>query len=405
MRIAVVDRETTGFSPRRGDRIVEIAVVGLTDGRITDEFVSLVNPERQIGATHIHGITAQDVFSAPTFADLAGEILERFDGCIALAAHNARFDGQFLQSEFRRTGVDLPTAEMVCTMLLGGGGLVHCCSKFGLPEPEEAHTTLDDARAAARLLSHLMQNGEDLALGEMPRWPRWPKSGRAAMTRSETRERAASNPYLERLVLLAEESQDASRFGGEGMAYLALLSRVLEDRRIDEAEGAALLEAALSWGLSLADVDLIHTEFPRGLAAAALLDGVVTDGERKDLADVCRLLGRPPGEMDQALSLAEGRIQRSSGTTAVDAELKGKSVCFTGELLSTIRGEPITREDAQILAARAGLDVKPSVTKKLELLVIADPHTRSGKAEKARQYGTRIMAEAVFWKAIGVEVD
>jgi DNA polymerase-3 subunit epsilon len=46
-----------------------------------------------------------------------------------------------------------------------------------------------------------------------------------------------------------------------------------------------------------------------------------------------------------------------------------------------------------------------SVTKKLDLLVIADPHTQSGKAKKARQYGVRIMHEPVFWKAIGVSVE
>jgi hypothetical protein len=29
----------------------------------------------------------------------------------------------------------------------------------------------------------------------------------------------------------------------------------------------------------------------------------------------------------------------------------------------------------------------------------------SGKAKKARQYGTRIMAEMAFWRAVGVSVD
>ena len=44
------------------------------------------------------------------------------------------------------------------------------------------------------------------------------------------------------------------------------------------------------------------------------------------------------------------------------------------------------------------------VTKKLDLLVLADPHSQSGKAKKARQYGIRILHEPVFWKAIGVAV-
>ena len=45
------------------------------------------------------------------------------------------------------------------------------------------------------------------------------------------------------------------------------------------------------------------------------------------------------------------------------------------------------------------------VTKKLDLLVLADPHSQSDKAKKARQYSIRIMHEPAFWKAIGVEVN
>jgi DNA polymerase-3 subunit epsilon len=45
--------------------------------------------------------------------------------------------------------------------------------------------------------------------------------------------------------------------------------------------------------------------------------------------------------------------------------------------------------------------VKANVSKGLDVLVVADPDTQSGKATKARQLGTRVMAEPVFWQAIG----
>jgi NAD-dependent DNA ligase len=45
------------------------------------------------------------------------------------------------------------------------------------------------------------------------------------------------------------------------------------------------------------------------------------------------------------------------------------------------------------------------VTKGLDLLVVADPATQSSKAKKAREYGTRIMAEAAFWTALGARVE
>lgn len=45
------------------------------------------------------------------------------------------------------------------------------------------------------------------------------------------------------------------------------------------------------------------------------------------------------------------------------------------------------------------------VTKKLDLLVVADPLSQSGKAKKARKYGVRIMHDAVFWKILGIEIE
>lgn len=57
-----------------------------------------------------------------------------------------------------------------------------------------------------------------------------------------------------------------------------------------------------------------------------------------------------------------------------------------------------------MLALQAGLVVRERVTRDLDILVVADPYTRSRKAESARRHGIRIMAEAAFWRAIGVQV-
>ncbi|MFL5963284.1 MAG: hypothetical protein ACJ757_10385 [Gaiellaceae bacterium] len=65
----------------------------------------------------------------------------------------------------------------------------------------------------------------------------------------------------------------------------------------------------------------------------------------------------------------------------------------------------MTREVAETLASERGLVVKQGVTKKLDVLVVADPDSLSGKARKARDYGTRIIVERSFWRSIGVPVD
>ena len=54
---------------------------------------------------------------------------------------------------------------------------------------------------------------------------------------------------------------------------------------------------------------------------------------------------------------------------------------------------------------KSELIVKHNVSKGLDLLVVADPDSQSGKARKARELGVRVMAEAVFWSTIGATVD
>jgi DNA polymerase III subunit epsilon len=71
-RYAVIDIETTGFSPAHHHRIVEIAVVLVDDGgSLVYEWETLLNPQRDVGASEIHGLTAADVYAAPAFAQIA----------------------------------------------------------------------------------------------------------------------------------------------------------------------------------------------------------------------------------------------------------------------------------------------------------------------------------------------
>ena len=403
----VFDVETTGLFPSRHDRIVEIAAVRVGEsGEIEREFVSLINPQRDIGPTSIHGLVSADVLDAPVFNDLAGEIAEFFDDAVGYGGHNVVFDADFLRAEFNRCGLSVPDLPLVCTMRgSGGGSLSNCCDTYGLPAPSEAHSALDDARATAMLLVELYRRRLLNADFRPTRWPQIAKSGRKAVTRTEARLRPRTNHYLQRL---AELNRDGPATAGDAAswAYLALLDRVMEDRRIDSGEGDALIETAVRWGLSLDKVENLHDEFLRRLGAVALIDGVVTKSERGDIHHVATLLGRSIEEVDTILDEAQRQMARLwSAPKEVSTELKGKSVCFTGELLATLRGAAISRTEAQALASRAGLNISTGVTKKLELLVVADPHTQSGKAKKAREYGVRIMAENVFWKAIGVNVD
>jgi DNA polymerase-3 subunit epsilon len=65
----------------------------------------------------------------------------------------------------------------------------------------------------------------------------------------------------------------------------------------------------------------------------------------------------------------------------------------------------LSRDDQEALAAWAGLVVKAGVSHLLDILVLADPETQSGKARKAAELGVRRIAEPAFWRQVGVPID
>lgn len=415
-QIAVVDVETTGLFPQRHDRIVEIAVVLLNqDGSTEREYQTLVNPDRDMGPTAMHGISAGEVLHAPKFLEIAGDILDFLKGVHVLAGHNVRFDRGFLVSEFQRIDVTLPEGEAVCTcQYLGGSSLRACCAEFGISFDGEPHCAIHDARATAKLLRRLFADEAELRerCQQAPpvKWPSFIGNRAKPVTRDEAREKTNQVPgYLQRLVSKIRHNDEAS--SADVIAYLALVDRVLEDRKIDESEGQALFETAEQWGIGGTEIIAAHRSYVHSLAVRALADGVVTESERIDLYQVARLLGYEQTELDLVLSKAAMQLQSlaspkesRAGSTA-SASLAGKSVCFTGELLARINGERISRDMAECLAEKAGLLVASGVTKKLDFLVVADPNTQSGKAKKARDYGIRILADSVFWQLAGINVD
>ena len=116
-RYAVVDIETTGFSPT-ADRVVEVACVVIQDGRVERRWSSLVDPERPIPwrATQVHGITDDDVAQAPSFAEVERELVALCTGA-TVVAHNATFDLSFLTA--------LQAQPRLCTLALARRAFPH----------------------------------------------------------------------------------------------------------------------------------------------------------------------------------------------------------------------------------------------------------------------------------------
>lgn len=114
-----LDTETTGLDPEN-DRILQIALIKVENGKFVDSFVSLVNPKVYIPvrASEINGIYKDDVKNAKTIKELFPDIL-KFIGNYPLIMHNASFDMKFLENEYSRNfNKLLPNLKNICTMKL-----------------------------------------------------------------------------------------------------------------------------------------------------------------------------------------------------------------------------------------------------------------------------------------------
>jgi len=113
----IVDVETTGGSPFFS-RVIEIGILRIERGEITEKFKSLINPQTEIPEfiTEFTGISEKMVKKAPSFEDIAEDIFPLFEDSI-FVAHNANFDYKFLTAEFGRSGFNF-TMDTLCTVRL-----------------------------------------------------------------------------------------------------------------------------------------------------------------------------------------------------------------------------------------------------------------------------------------------
>ena len=403
-RYAVIDLETTGLSPAYQHRILEIAVVLVDDaGNRVFEWETLLNPQRDVGATEIHGLSAADVYSAPTFDQIAAELESLLRGRVPVA-HNLSFDAPFIAAEYQRLGYSVPLSPTsgLCTMRLasrylhsGPRTLEACCGCIGY-RIESAHAALEDARAAARLLSHYIQRDGDflsswraeISAAESNEWPTIPAASAVRISR-QAAAAATSQHFLGRLASRTPRSE----IHPEANSYLALLDRVLLDRQVSRHEEDEIISAAQMMGLSREDAIQIHRIYLSALGREALRDGIITPTERAEMVLVAGMLGLSADDADASL---DPTAQGAMLSCTVDSfTLKaGDVIVFTGE------APGINPADIEGQARMLGLRVTGAVSGRTSLVVAADPDSISGKAQKAREIGIPIVDYACFLKML-----
>ena len=156
-----IDVETTGLSPMRGHRVIEIAAVRVSISGLGEEFHSLINCGRPIPAAvqRIHGITDKMIAGQPDPAAVFKRF-RKFAGNRILVAHNASFDCAFLHHEYDRLGMVFSNPTQ-CTLELSRLALPQLRNyrlatvfRHMFPSDNEVlppHRALADARAAARI--------------------------------------------------------------------------------------------------------------------------------------------------------------------------------------------------------------------------------------------------------------
>jgi DNA polymerase-3 subunit epsilon len=182
MRRVVLDTETTGLVPEEGHRIIEVACLELAGRRPTGRhFHRFLNPERavDIGATQVHGLTAEDLADKPRFADIADELLEFLEGS-ELLIHNAPFDVAFINAELVRIG--RPKLEslcnVICTLVMARdlhpgqkNSLDALCARYAVDHSKRTlHGALLDAQLLADVWIAMTRGQEalDIAMAAAP---------------------------------------------------------------------------------------------------------------------------------------------------------------------------------------------------------------------------------------------
>lgn len=168
---AVIDYETTGFTPASGDRGIEIAIVHIDpSGHYQGHWDTLVNSEgKDAGATHIHKITNEMLAKAPNINEVSlafGALLQNRK----VLSHNKKFDHPFLANEFQLGGLNSPLAynEMLCSLIWSrdvdrretSHKLIDAAARHGI-KLDGAHEAIYDTMATANLVSKFLSKHSD----------------------------------------------------------------------------------------------------------------------------------------------------------------------------------------------------------------------------------------------------
>ena len=104
-RQLILDTETTGFYYQDTDRIIEVGAIEMINRKLTGSSIHIyINPKKPVGdSENVHGISDEFLKDKPVYAEIADVLFDYLKGA-EIIAHNASFDMNFLDMEFKRAG-------------------------------------------------------------------------------------------------------------------------------------------------------------------------------------------------------------------------------------------------------------------------------------------------------------
>lgn len=170
VKFAITDIETTG-SGIKGNKITEICVMIVQNGKVVDEYSSLVNPSQAIPLyiESLTGISDEILDGAPQFSEIADEVDRITKDCV-FVAHNVNFDYNIIKAEFSSLERDFKRKRL-CTIRLTkklipglfSYSLGNICTSINIPHYDR-HRAKGDCEATVDLFQRCLALDPDFEI-------------------------------------------------------------------------------------------------------------------------------------------------------------------------------------------------------------------------------------------------
>lgn len=171
--VIVFDTETTGFSPAKGDELLQISITNKNSDVVFESYVKPLHKKGWYSSELVHGISPFMVKDAPYPDEIAKKVVSLFENADAIVGHNVSFDIRFVSQCLH---IDIPDEKVYDTMKLFrvdnpkadsfslDSAVREYCPFFYKEFSEGAHNSTTDTKATAKVFMAIAEKGKEIAI-------------------------------------------------------------------------------------------------------------------------------------------------------------------------------------------------------------------------------------------------